>query len=1040
MLVVWTERAAASAGGEAQLRAAIQHAVVYTNVARASSFVDQTLRIVHLQRIAYDETTTKRIEDDAEHLSREDGVIDEVRGLRERYGADLVSMVVKRDPMTCGAAEQLAAAPPDRQGFSVVDVACLPYALAHETGHNAGAGHEAGASGLPGMFSYSHALVSSVSGVAERCGTVVSAPDGQTRMAYYSSPAVNFGFGTEPFLLGKTPEPEIASPQPGTQLTGSNATFRWDARGYPATDWHLTIGSAPGEIDIYDSGPLGPTQSHTVHADFPDDGSPVYVRLYFWHPSTGVRFTEAVYNLIVRWKGNAAVAINPVTLAERILAQLPGAGVSIQHTGEPDYRRFVFTLMMVGVPPGGSAVYTVNMVTGERRETRRGNGEPMWIRSFRDGLHIGVVETGADNTTADVFVLNAVTGEIETVKLIPDAGNVRQFGNFVERTSTEWVFEFVGSHGTQDTTQRVTIEQGGPCYGQPTGTPTADNARTLRETAAIVATLQPRLVPLTYTPTMVTTGTGAGTLTGAGVYPAGSVVTLTATPDPGSAFVGFGGHPDCLNGQVVMTGDRTCEARFDLLVPASSYLLRVVRAGPGVGQVTSSPPGILCGTDCRESYPDGILVSLTATATTGSTFLGWGGDADCADGTVTMSATRFCVASFDSSTRMLTIVETGTGSGLVVSDIAGIHCGTDCVQPYSRGTVVRLTATPAAGSVFTGWGGAADCGDGIVTIAADIACVVTFSLPATPLRVLVDVSRSDAIWWSPQTAPYNTAMPHRGKAVVDALSGFGLTVVERSSPPTCVEIGQAHLVVVSERMAWTPRDIAAYLRYVNAGGRLVLLEDVDGPSDLASALGLSFSGWTLSNWPLNFTPHPITLGVTMTFAGGKLLGEWPASAQILGRLAGPSNAATGLMPFGLGQVFFTGDTEGLYSIPQPFFDNLFSYMLANASPVNACLASFIDDPIVPGITVVRAVHITELRQRVDALRITRGLRPFPWTDVPLSPVVRSVHVTELRTALSQAYAAAGSPSPPFTDPALGAGSVIRAVHINELRHAVQALE
>ena len=36
--------------------------------------------------------------------------------------------------------------------------------------------------------------------------------------------------------------------------------------------------------------------------------------------------------------------------------------------------------------------------------------------------------------------------------------------------------------------------------------------------------------------------------------------------------------------------------------------------------------------------------------------------------------------------------------------------------------------------------------------------------------------------------------------------------------------------------------------------------------------------------------------------------------------------------------------------------------------------SFTDDPLRPGVTPVKAVHFTELRTRIDALRRTRGLQ------------------------------------------------------------------
>ena len=88
------------------------------------------------------------------------------------------------------------------------------------------------------------------------------------------------------------------------------------------------------------------------------------------------------------------------------------------------------------------------------------------------------------------------------------------------------------------------------------------------------------------------------------------------------------------------------------------------------------------------------------------------------------------------------------------------------------------------------------------------------------------------------------------------------------------------------------------------------------------------------------------------------------------------------------------------------------------------LQPFTDDPIVAGETPIRAVHITELRTRVDGLRATAGLGRFAWTDSPLLAGVtrvRLVHLTELRSALGEAYAAAGRSVPRWTDASPGGG-------------------
>ena len=106
-------------------------------------------------------------------------------------------------------------------------------------------------------------------------------------------------------------------------------------------------------------------------------------------------------------------------------------------------------------------------------------------------------------------------------------------------------------------------------------------------------------------------------------------------------------------------------------------------------------------------------------------------------------------------------------------------------------------------------------------------------------------------------------------------------------------------------------------------------------------------------------------------------------------------------------------------------------------------APFTDDPLKPGVTPVKAVHFTELRTRIDAVRRTGGLQAFPWTDRVLRvgvTRVRLVHLLELREALAVAYRAAGRSAPRWTDASPTASTPIRAAHVTELRDAVLALE
>ena len=55
-------------------------------------------------------------------------------------------------------------------------------------------------------------------------------------------------------------------------------------------------------------------------------------------------------------------------------------------------------------------------------------------------------------------------------------------------------------------------------------------------------------------------------------------------------------------------------------------------------------------------------------------------------------------------------------------------------------------------------------------------------------------------------------------------------------------------------------------------------------------------------------------------------------------------------------------------------------------------------------------------------------------------LIRAVHIADLREALRQAYLAAGMGSPFYTDPVLGPGAIMRTYHISQLRTAVHTLE
>ena len=176
------------------------------------------------------------------------------------------------------------------------------------------------------------------------------------------------------------------------------------------------------------------------------------------------------------------------------------------------------------------------------------------------------------------------------------------------------------------------------------------------------------------------------------------------------------------------------------LPPPVLFNLSVTKSGLGSGTITSSPAGIDCGADCSETVVDGTSVTLTATPTSGSSFSGWNGSGCSGTSTciVTMSEARAITAEF-AVVFDLTLSKSGTGAGTITSSPAGIDCGADCSETLVDGSSVTLTATPAAGSSFTGWTGAGCSGTLTCTVTMSEARSVTAQFTAD---LLLSVTKS----------------------------------------------------------------------------------------------------------------------------------------------------------------------------------------------------------------------------------------------------------------------------------------------------------
>jgi hypothetical protein len=143
-------------------------------------------------------------------------------------------------------------------------------------------------------------------------------------------------------------------------------------------------------------------------------------------------------------------------------------------------------------------------------------------------------------------------------------------------------------------------------------------------------------------------------------------------------------------------------------VEPKEFKLTAKVQGAGSGTVTAT--GISCPGDCSEVYEEGTKVPLSESASEGSEFKGWSG---ACSGTgaceVTMTEAKEVTATFNleaASKFPLTLKKSGTGQGTVTSSPVGIACGPACAEESAEfpAEAVTLTASPATGSEFVGWG------------------------------------------------------------------------------------------------------------------------------------------------------------------------------------------------------------------------------------------------------------------------------------------------------------------------------------------------
>ncbi len=217
-------------------------------------------------------------------------------------------------------------------------------------------------------------------------------------------------------------------------------------------------------------------------------------------------------------------------------------------------------------------------------------------------------------------------------------------------------------------------------------------------------------------------------------------VVVACTPGARSCVVGseVEGIQTCSDrGNELLVTECPAEQVCDQATVACRAAHTLTLDAPTGGVITSQPSGLNCGVSCEKAFVEGTTVTLRANAIGAATFTGWTGDCSGLEPTceLTMNGPHTAGAAFDDFS--LTVERRGGGQGAVTSQPMGIDCGSTCTSNFDEGTMVTLTATPNAPSVFNGWG--ADCAGAAptctVTIDGSKRAVARFAIPQFPLTV-----------------------------------------------------------------------------------------------------------------------------------------------------------------------------------------------------------------------------------------------------------------------------------------------------------------
>lgn len=279
---------------------------------------------------------------------------------------------------------------------------------------------------------------------------------------------------------------------------------------------------------------------------------------------------------------------------------------------------------------------------------------------------------------------------------------------------------------------------------------------------------------------------------------------------------------------------------------------------------------------------------------------------------------NICADPVSAQAAQFTLTVTKSGSGSVASSPSGISCGSDCTEKYNQGTSVVLTATPASGSVFSGWsgGGCSGTGSCTLTVSSDTSVTASFTTATSSTTTLPTTQQSFS--YSAVENPVKSSTPSAAKPV-----GVGAVANNGSSLSLKTETGQFAGAVDLYLAFYFPAMDSANVYILNGSNQIQSTSNGIAPwkSGVTSVNESLFGTIPVSSWPFG----SYYIGLLAAPAGSSLSNYyfWITDFNLAASDSEPQPAYTG----GAKTVFQDSDGDGVIDYMDPYPSDNTKYSL-----------------------------------------------------------------------------------------------------------------